>query len=289
MTLDTAFDLDDPILPEPVKRAALTSGGFPYSDKLDRAAYEAQLLALQLELAKLQSHLLETGGRLVLVFEGRDAAGKGGAIEAYRANLNPRYNITVALPKPNDRESTQWYFQRYVDWLPAAKETVLFDRSWYNRAGVELVMGFTAPEKVEHFLTQAPEFEQMLVQDGISLFKFYLDIGKEMQMKRFHDRKHNPLKSWKLTSIDYRALELWDHYSAARDRMLEATDTQVAPWTIIRSNDKRRAHLAIIRTVLNQLDYEGKAEAAIGQNDNRIALAPETLIGRKTRRSDPVQ
>jgi polyphosphate kinase len=276
----TAFNLDDPHLPDAIKRASLTSGGFPYSDKLEREPYEERLLALQIELVKLQSHLLQTGGRVVLIFEGRDAAGKGGSIEAYRANLNPRYSIIVALPKPSDREATQWYFQRYVQWMPAAHETVLFDRSWYNRAGVELVMGFTPEKEVEHFLKQAPKFEEMLVDDGIALFKFYLDIGMEMQMRRFHDRKHDPLKTWKLTAIDYKALDLWDAYSEARDAMLAATDTKKAPWTVIRANDKRRTHLAVIGTVLNSLDYKGKDEKAIGEVDKKIAISAEKLIGR---------
>ena len=237
------FDLENPVLPEAVDKAALTSGGFPYAQKLDGDVYEPAMYGLQLELVKLQAHLQASGERVLILFEGRDAAGKGGAIKTYLENLNPRHNFSVALPKPSDREASQWYFQRYADWLPAAGEQVLFDRSYYNRAGVELVMGFCTPEEAEHFLEEAPQFERMLTRDGIKVFKFYLDIGREMQLKRFHDRHHDPLKTWKLTSIDYKALKLWDAYSAARDRMLERTDSPHAPWTVIRANDKKRARL----------------------------------------------
>ena len=188
------FDLEDPALPRAIRKRALTSGGYPYEEKLDKDDYKTQMEQVQQQLAHLQRDQAKTGKRVLIVLEGRDAAGKGGTIRTYLQNLNPRYNYDVALPKPSDRERTQWYFQRYVDWLPAAGEQALFDRSWYNRAGVEPVMGFSTPEETERFLVAAPKFEQMLVDDGIHLFKFWLSIGREMQLKRFHDRRHDPLR-----------------------------------------------------------------------------------------------
>jgi polyphosphate kinase 2 len=272
------FDIENPDLPKSIKKAALASGGYPYAEKLDSAAYDAALLELQKQLVRLQAHLAQSKERVMLVFEGRDAAGKGGTIKVYTQYLNPRQNINVALPKPNDREHTQWYFQRYVDWLPAAGETVLFDRSWYNRAGVEQVMGFCTPEETTAFLVEAPRFERMLTDDGIHLFKFWLDIGREMQLKRFHDRRHDPLKVWKLSPIDLEALPRWDAYSLARDRMLEATDKDYAPWTVIRANDKRRARLGVIQTVLNDFNFTGKDAVAIGKIDDSIVLDASTFL-----------
>jgi polyphosphate kinase 2 len=272
------FDIENPDLPKSIKKAALASGGYPYAEKLDSAAYDAALLELQKQLVRLQAHLAQSKERVMLVFEGRDAAGKGGTIKVYTQYLNPRQNINVALPKPNDREHTQWYFQRYVDWLPAAGETVLFDRSWYNRAGVEQVMGFCTPEETTAFLAEAPRFERMLTDDGIHLFKFWLDIGREMQLKRFHDRRHDPLKVWKLSPIDLEALPRWDAYSLARDRMLEATDKDYAPWTVIRANDKRRARLGVIQTVLNDFNFTGKDAGAIGKIDDSIVLDASTFL-----------
>ena len=273
-----SFDIDNPELPETIKKNALASGGFPYAEKLDKDEYERELYALQKQLVLLQAHMARAGERIVLVFEGRDAAGKGGTIKTILENLNPRYNIIAALPKPNDRERTQWYFQRYVDWLPASGEMVLFDRSWYNRAGVEPVMGFSTPEQTELFLEEAPEFEKRLTRDGIKLFKFWLSIGREMQLKRFHDRRHDPLKTWKLSPIDLEALNKWDAYSEARDRMLERTDSRHAPWTVIRANDKRRLRLNVIRTVLNGFEYEGKSEKAVGTIDRKIVLSAKEFL-----------
>ncbi len=269
------FDLEDPVLPRPIKKRTLTSGGFPYDDKLDEDEYATQMLAAQRQLALLQHDQAKTGKRIVIVFEGRDAAGKGGSIATYLENLNPRFNMSVALPKPSDRERTQWYFQRYVDWMPAAGEQVLFDRSWYNRAGVEAVMGFCTPEETTQFLKAVPRFEETLVDDGIHLFKFWLAIGREMQLKRFHDRRHDPLKVWKLSPIDLEALKKFDDYSVARDRMLEASHTKDAPWRIILNNDKKRGRLAILRSVLHALEFEGKDEKAIGENDAKIAMRPD--------------
>ena len=272
------FDIDNPRLPKAIRKHAMTSGGYPYEDKLERSKYEAHMYGLQKQLVRLQDHVARSGERIILVFEGRDAAGKGGTIKTYLEYLNPRYNLIAALPKPNDRERTQWYFQRYVDWLPAAGETVLFDRSWYNRAGVEPVMGFCTPEQTEVFLEEAPEFEKRLTNDGIRLFKFWLSIGQEMQLKRFHDRRHDPLKVWKLSPVDLAALGKWDAYSAASDVMLRRTDTAHAPWTVIRANDKRRARIAVIQTVLDGIDYADKDEKAIGAVNGQIRMsAPEFL------------
>ncbi len=275
------FDINDPELPKSIKKAAFESGGYPYKDKLDGDEYDTAMYALQKQLVLHQAHMARAGTRTVVIFEGRDAAGKGGTIERFLENLNHRYNLIAALPKPNDRERTQWYFQRYVDWLPAAGEMVLFDRSWYNRAGVEPVMGFCTPEQTEHFLEEAPEFEKRLTRDGIKIFKLWLSIGREMQLKRFHDRAHDPLKTWKLSPIDLKALELWGDYSEARDRMLSRTDSAHAPWTVIRANDKKRLRLNAIRTVLHGLDYEGKDEAEIGEIDRKIVLSAEAFLGMK--------
>ncbi|WP_423069111.1 polyphosphate kinase 2 [Devosia sp. CN2-171] len=272
------FDLDDPVLPRAIKKKALTSGGFPYDEKLDDDTYEAEMLQVQRQLALLQQDQAKSGKRIVIVFEGRDAAGKGGAIATYLENLNPRFNMAVALPKPSDRERTQWYFQRYVDWMPAAGEQVLFDRSWYNRAGVEPVMGFCTPEQTAQFLGEVPDFEKMLVRDGIHLFKFWLTIGREMQLKRFHDRRHDPLKIWKLSPIDLEALRRFDDYSKARNHMLEATHSEHAPWRIVFNNDKQRGRLALMRSVLHALDFEGKDNKLIGTVDENILLTPKAFM-----------
>lgn len=272
------FDIDNPELPKAIKKHAMASGGYPYEDKLDSDIYEAQMYALQKQLVLLQAHLAKSGERVMIVFEGRDAAGKGGTIKTYLENLNPRYNLIAALPKPNDRESTQWYFQRYVDWMPASGETVLFDRSWYNRAGVERVMGFCTPEQTEHFLEEAPEFEKRITREGIHFFKFWLSIGREMQLKRFHDRRHDPLKVWKLSPIDIEALHKWDAYTAARDEMLKRTDTDHAPWTVIRTNDKRRGRINVIQTVLDRLTYAGKDPKAIGAIDPKVTFKAQDFL-----------
>lgn len=280
MTTDETFDLNAPKLPKWVKKRALASGGYPYEDKLDDEAFEGELHRLYLELAKLQEDQAKSGRRVLMLFEGRDAAGKGGTIRTYLQHLNPRYNFTVALPKPSDRERTQWYFQRYVDWLPAAGEQVLFDRSWYNRAGVEPVMGFSTPEETDKFLREVPQFERLLVNDGVHLFKFWLSIGREMQMKRFHDRVHDPLKRWKMSPVDFEALSRFDAYSEARNRMFAATHSEHAPWTVVLSNDKARARLAVLRHVLSSIDYPGRDLDAIGAVDGRITLTPEQFLER---------
>jgi polyphosphate kinase 2 len=273
------FDLEDPVLPDWVKDRALKSSGYPYDDTLGEKQYLSELTALQIELVKLQKHIGEAGKRLVALFEGRDAAGKGGTIFAMRENMNPRAARAVALPKPTDRERGQWYFQRYAEQLPASGELVLFDRSWYNRAGVEPVMGFCSQSDADDFLAQAPDFEKMLVNSGIVLFKFWLNIGREMQLKRFHERRHDPLKIWKLSPIDYAALGKWDEYTRARDKSLKATSRPFAPWIVVLSNDKRRARLSIIRHILAALDYPGKDKAAVGRTDPLILGGPSLLAG----------
>lgn len=272
------FDLDDPELPKSVKHAAMASGGYPYAKKLKWSDYKERVFSLQKQLVKLQQHMLSSGERIVMVFEGRDSAGKGGAIKTYLANLNPRYNIHVALPAPNNRESAEWYFQRYVDYLPASKETVLYDRSWYNRAGVEPVMGFCTPEETAHFLEEAPRFEKMITNEGIHLFKFWLSIGREMQLKRFHDRRHDPLKTWKLSPVDLEALPRWTAYTMARNTMLKATDTDNAPWTTIMANDKRRARISVMQIVLQAIDFPDKDRVAIGNVDDKIVLDVKTFM-----------
>lgn len=267
------FDIDDPNLPDWIDKKAFGSDDYPYEKKLDDDEYEETLEQLQTELVKVQFWQQKTGKRIMAVFEGRDAAGKGGAIHATMSNMNPRSARIVALTKPTETERGQWYFQRYVATFPTAGEFVLFDRSWYNRAGVEPVMGFCTPEQYEKFLKATPRFEKMIVSDDIQLFKFWLNIGREMQLKRFHDRRHDPLKVWKLSPMDIAALNKWDDYTEKRDRMLKETHTDQAPWTVVRGNDKRRARLNLIRHILTTLDYEGKDEKAIGEIDKKIVGA----------------
>ncbi|AVH40510.1 polyphosphate kinase 2 [Agrobacterium tumefaciens] len=265
-----SFDIDDPVLPDWVEEKKLSAGDFPYDKKMKREDYDSTLEALQVELVKVQFWLQATGKRVMAVFEGRDAAGKGGAIFATRAYLNPRYARVVALTKPTETERGQWYFQRYISHFPTAGEFVLFDRSWYNRAGVEPVMGFCTPEEHKRFLKETPRLEKMLVHEDVHLFKFWLDIGRETQIERFHDRRHSPLKCWKLSDMDIAALTKWDDYTQKRDEMLEKTHTDAAPWTVVRANDKRRARVNLIRHILLALDYEGKDKKAIGEIDGKI-------------------
>ncbi len=264
------FDIDDPKLPDWIDGAAMKSGGYPYKKKLKSEDYEDQLKKLQEELVKVQFWQIETGARVMALFEGRDAAGKGGAIFALKAYMNPRSARTVALTKPTETERGQWYYQRYVTTFPTTSEFVMFDRSWYNRAGVEPVMGFCTPEQYEHFLKNTSRFEKMIHDEGIHFYKFYINIGREMQLKRFHDRRHDPLKIWKLSPMDIAALNKWDDYTEKRDRMLKETHTEHAPWMVVRGNDKRRARLNIIRHVLNNLDYTGKDKSVINDQDDKI-------------------
>jgi len=275
-----AFDLDDPRLPHAIDAAALSSGGFPYQEKLGRKSYEKELKHLQIELIKLQASLQKRRERLLVLFEGRDAAGKGSTIKRFMAHLNPRRARAVALSKPSELEAGQWYFQRYVPHLPAPGDIVLFDRSWYNRAGVEKVMGFCTAEQLADFLREAPQFEGMLTRDGMHVFKFYLDIGREMQLKRFHRRRHDPMRRWKITDIDLAAIAKWDDYTKAKENMFRFTHTAASPWTVIRANDKRRTRLEAIRSVLYALDYEGKDAAVVDKPDvNILGSRPDLLYG----------
>lgn len=279
--VERRIDMDDPQLPDWVKDRKLSAGGYPYDKRMDEDSYEATLEALQIELVKAQAWLQNSGRRVLAIFEGRDAAGKGGTINAIRANMNPRYARNVALPKPSETERGQWYFQRYIVHFPTAGEFVTFDRSWYNRAGVEPVMGFCTPEQHEKFLEEVPDFERLIVSDGIFLFKFWLDIGQETQLERFHDRRHSPLKYWKFSPIDIAGLEKWDAYTKMRDLMFKRTHTKHAPWTIIRSNDKRRARVAALRRILRTLPYDDRDMAVIGEEDGKIiGNGPGFLAGK---------
>jgi len=265
-----SFDLDEPELPGWIEDRAFRCGGFTYARKMDEKEYDEQIRDLQMELVKVQYWMQATGARIMVLFEGRDAAGKGGTIARFLEFLNPRQARAVALAKPSDVEAGQWYFQRYVYQFPTRGELVLFDRSWYNRAGVEPIMGFCTAEQHEAFLREAPQFERMIVNEGIRFHKLWLNVGREMQIKRFHDRRHDPLKIWKLSPVDIKALGKWDEYTRMRDIMFERTHSDHAPWTVIRANDKRRARINAIRVVLSNLDYDGKDASRIGDTDPLI-------------------
>ncbi len=248
---------------------------YPYREEMKRKAYNKRLDALQIQLARMQNGLTAQGQRMVVLFEGRDAAGKGGTINAVSQNLNPRVCQVAALSKPSDREAGQWYFQRYVDWLPAAGEMVLFDRSWYNRAMIEHVFDFCTDNERARFFEQLPNFEQLLVEEGIVFRKIWLEVGRAEQLHRFLDRERDPLKQWKLSRIDVEGLEKWEKYSQAIDQTMEKTDFSFAPWTVILSDDKRRARIAAVQTILHSIEYEGKDLAIIGTPDPSICGGPE--------------
>ncbi|MFO1139472.1 MAG: polyphosphate kinase 2 [Paracoccus sp. (in: a-proteobacteria)] len=250
---------------------------YPYAEEMKTKDYDAQMQGLQLQLVRLMRDVIHTGKRIVVLFEGRDAAGKGGTIERVRENLNPRSAYIVALPKPSERETTQWYFQRYTDWLPAGGEIALFDRSWYNRGIVERVFGFSDEAQRKAFFRQLPLFEDMLTDDSVTLVKLWLNVGRAEQLKRFLDREQDPLKQWKLSSIDVDGLGKWDDYSAAIRDTLGRSHSARAPWTVIRSDDKRRARIAAIQTILRSVDFAGRDDALIGAPDPRIAGGPELL------------
>ena len=235
--------------------------------------YEREKLKLQIELLKLQTHVKKTGERIVMLFEGRDAAGKGGTIKRIREHLNPRGARVVALEKPSDRERTQWYFQRYTDHLPSAGEIVIFDRSWYNRSMVEPVMGFCTDEQHKRFLKYAPVFERILTKEGIILFKLYFSVSKKMQLKRFEKRSKDPLKQYKLSPVDMQAQELWGEYTMRKFQMLLETNTTLSPWTIIRSDNKKKARINCMKHILNRLDYEGKIEDSELDEDPKIVIS----------------
>ncbi len=248
---------------------------YPYDERMKGKEYDDQMESLQIELVKLQSWVKETGQRIAIVFEGRDAAGKGGTIKRFRENLNPRGARVVALAKPSDAERSQWYFQRYVSHLPSGGEIVFFDRSWYNRGVVENVFGFCEAEERERFFRQVMPLETGLVNDGVQLFKFWLNVGRAEQLNRFLKRETDPLKQWKLSPIDIAGLGKWDEYTQSISETLTRTHSDVCPWTVIRSDDKKRARLAAIRTVLNALDYDEKDENAVGKTDTKICGGPD--------------
>jgi polyphosphate kinase 2 len=251
--------------------------GYPYDERMDKTDYEDALAALQIELVKCQSWVAKTGGRVAVVFEGRDAAGKGGTIKRFRENLNPRIAKTVALSKPTEDEAGQWYFQRYVQHLPTRGQITLFDRSWYNRAVVEHVFGFCTDQQREKFFDQLPAFEEMLVSEGIILVKLWLNVGRAEQLRRFLAREDDPLKQWKLSMIDVKGLGKWDAYTDAISETFERSHTDTAPWTIVRSDDKRRARLNAIRSVLRQIDYDGRDDGALAI-DTKVAGGPELWL-----------
>ena len=261
---DPAIDPDEELAP------GWRDGGYPYRNLLRRSVYEKQKFKLQVELLKLQSWVKETGQRVVIIFEGRDAAGKGGTIKRFMEHLNPRGARTVALEKPSETERGQWYFQRYVQHLPTHGEIVLFDRSWYNRAGVERVMGFCSEREYQDFMHQAPEFERHLVSSGIHLIKFWFSVSRAEQRRRFKERENHPLKQWKLSPIDKASLDKWDEYTRAKEAMFFETDTADSPWTVIKSDCKKRARLNAMRYALHKLPYTGKDLAQIGKLDPLI-------------------
>ncbi len=243
---------------------------YPYKKKMKRKQYEEEKYRLQIELLKMQNWVKDSGERIVILFEGRDAAGKGGTIKRMMEHLNPRGARVVALEKPSEREKGEWYFQRYIQNLPSSGEIVLFDRSWYNRAGVERVMGFCTATEYLEFLRQAPEFERMLVRSGIRLFKLWFSVSRGEQVRRFKAREHDPLKQWKLSPVDLASLDKWDDYTEAKEAMFFHTDTADAPWTVIKSDDKKRARLNAMRHVLSQVPYAGKDMDVVGEPDPLI-------------------
>lgn len=251
--------------------------GHPYDTKISRTAYERDKRKLQIELLKLQAWVKETGQKVVILFEGRDAAGKGGAIKRFTEHMNPRGARVVALEIPTERERSQWYFQRYAAHLPSAGEIVLFDRSWYNRAGVERVMGYCTPQQYLEFTRSAPEFERMLVNSGVHLIKFWFSVGKAEQHSRFVARSHDEVKQWKLSPTDLASLDKWDAYTQAKEAMFFYTDTPHAPWTVVKSNDKKRARLEAMRWVLSRFDYPDKDRRLVGAPDPKIIGSPATV------------
>jgi len=273
---------DDELLPD------WREGGYPYRNLMQRRNYERQKYRLQVELLKLQAWVKETGQKVVILFEGRDAAGKGGTIKRFMEHLNPRGARVVALEKPTDFERGQWYFQRYVQHLPTNGEIVLFDRSWYNRAGVERVMGFCSSQEYAEFVRQAPEFERMLTRNGTHLIKFWFSVSREEQRRRFRERKVHPLKQWKLSPIDMASLDKWDDYTKAKEAMFFHTDTADAPWTVIKSNCKKRARLNAMRYILHKLPYTNKDTARIGNLDPLIVGRANVVYERGEHQGLPI-
>src|ERR1700722_2869323 len=275
-------DDDDPVLIRPDGRVVDTwRQDYPYDERMPRHEYELTKRLLQIELVKLQNWMKDTGEKLVIVNEGRDAAGKGGTIKRFMEHLNPRGAVVVALEKPSERESTQWYFERYVSHLPAAGEMVFFDRSWYNRAGVERVMGFCSHEEYLEFMRQAPDLERMIVRSDIHLVKFWFSVSQNEQLPRFIIRQVAPVRQWKLSPMDIESLDKWDEYTEAKEAMFHYTDTPYAPWTVVKSNNKKRARLEAMRHVLALFDYPNKDDELVGSPDNKIIGPPDLLSERK--------
>ncbi|MFZ2754797.1 MAG: polyphosphate kinase 2 [Lysobacteraceae bacterium] len=270
LSVEAAQRLEAVPLTDEDSTSAPLPAGYPYLTRLRRCDYEAEKKRLQIELLKVQSWVKATGQRVIILFEGRDAAGKGGAIKRFTEHLNPRGARVVALEKPNDQERGQWYFQRYIEHLPTTGELVFFDRSWYNRAGVERVMGFCSSAEYLEFLRETPEFERMLVRSGIRLYKFWFSVSREEQLRRFKARRNDPLKHWKLSPIDLESLDKWAEYTEAKNSMFFHTDTADSPWLVIKSDDKKRARLNCMRHFLDTLPYPGK--------DQRIARSADPLI-----------
>lgn len=261
-------------------RHGFETGEYPYRSRLSKRIYLEQMELLQVELLKAQSWVKETGQKIVIIFEGRDAAGKGGTIKRFMEHLNPRGARVVALEKPSEREQTQWYFQRYLKYLPAGGEIVFFDRSWYNRAGVERVMGFCNPNEYLEFMRECPELEKMMVRSGVRLFKYWFSVTREEQMRRFTQRETDPLKQWKLSPIDKASLGKWDEYTEAKEAMFFFTDTADAPWTIIKSDDKKRARLNCMRHFLWSLPCNYGKKNAVDKPDSLIVGSSAHVIGR---------
>jgi polyphosphate kinase len=288
LRVDDDDEHDDPVLRWPDGREVDTwREDYPYPQKMTREEYEYLKRPLQIELVKLQNWVKSTGERIVIVFEGRDAAGKGGTIKRFTEHLNPRGATVVALAKPSEREQTQWYFQRYAPHLPAAGEIVMFDRSWYNRAGVERVMGFCTEQEYWEFMQQAPEFERMLVRSGLHLTKLWFSVTRSEQRTRFVIRRVDPVRQWKLSPMDIESLDKWAAYTDAKEAMFHYTDSENAPWTVVKSNDKKRARLEAIKHVLRKFDYDGKDEDVVGEPDKTIIGPPSELSEHNTDISFP--
>lgn len=266
--------------------AEFEDSDYPYDKKISRKEYEAQKQALQVELLKVQRWVKESEQKIALLFEGRDAAGKGGTIKRFTEHLNPRGARVIALEKPTDEERKQWFFQRYVHHLPSGGEMRFFDRSWYNRAGVERVMGFCTPEEYLEFMRQAPQLEQMFVRSGILLFKYWFSVSQKQQAKRFESRKHDPLKQWKLSPIDEASISMWDKYTDAKEAMFFYTDTADAPWTIIKSDDKKRARLACMQHFLSTVEYPDRDEDVVTGPDPKIVISGRQMVSKINQRKN---
>ena len=271
LDLDETDDEDEPVLRWKDGRIVDTwREGYPYAERLPRPDYEVLKRQLQIELLKLQNWVKDSGQRIIILFEGRDAAGKGGTIKRFTEHLNPRGATVVALETPNARERGQWYFERYASHLPTKGEIVLFDRSWYNRAGVERVMGFCTDEEYEIFVEETPQFERLLTRDGMFVIKLWFSVSRSEQRTRFLIRRIDPVRQWKLSATDLASLERWDDYTVAKEAMFALTDTPSAPWTVVKSNDKKRARINAMRYVLNQFDYPNRDDAVVGVPDPLI-------------------